>query len=227
MPPVAGASVAGVCQAVAMASTSLRRRRPLLYLLIAGFVVGVVWLTRAAWRPARGRGTVSPLRDVSATPAASTAATAAAVPVAIPPDPTLIPRPNIALAAEPTPQSNGIVPAPPATDPAPPSTSGGAELIDPFAPPATPATHTAPDDLTRIEGIGRRMAAALVAEGISTFQALGVASPAQLRQALANQGLRFAPSLSTWPEQAQLLADGDQAGFAEVTARLRRGGASA
>lgn len=202
-----------------MASTSLRRRRPLLYLLIAGFVVGVVWLTRAVWRPLRGRGAVTPLRDVSATPPGPPPAPAAGnrpdARSAPGPGPVAGSRPHIALVPEPDPQPADATAADPVPDATPP------EPLQPVA------TDTSLDDLTRIEGIGRRMAAALVSEGFSTFEALGLASPAQLRAALANQGLRFAPSLSTWPEQARLLADGDEAGFAELSARLRRGGASA
>jgi hypothetical protein len=35
--------------------------------------------------------------------------------------------------------------------------------------------------------------------------------------------MRFAPSLTTWSRQAQLLADGDEAGFAALTRRLVAG----
>jgi predicted flap endonuclease-1-like 5' DNA nuclease len=89
-----------------------------------------------------------------------------------------------------------------------------------------PAPPTPPDDLARIEGIGPRFAGALIAAGIRTFGQLADADEATLRKALTDAGLRFAPSLPTWPAQARLLADGDEDGFAELTARLIAGRAT-
>jgi predicted flap endonuclease-1-like 5' DNA nuclease len=80
-----------------------------------------------------------------------------------------------------------------------------------------------PEDLERIEGIGPKMAGALHKAGIRTFTQLASADEATLRQATESQGLRFAPSLVTWGRQAQLLADGDEEGFAELTRRLVAG----
>jgi predicted flap endonuclease-1-like 5' DNA nuclease len=70
-----------------------------------------------------------------------------------------------------------------------------------------PAATAAPDDLTRIEGIGPKMAAALVAGGITTYTQLAESDEAGLRAAIAAAGMRFSPSLVTWPQQAKLLAD--------------------
>lgn len=64
------------------------------------------------------------------------------------------------------------------------------------------------DDLTKIEGIGKKMSAALVAAGITTFAQLAQASEAELTQAIENAGMRFAPSLPTWAKQAALAAAG-------------------
>ena len=69
------------------------------------------------------------------------------------------------------------------------------------------AETTAPDDLTRIEGIGPKMAGALVAAGITTYAQLAATDEAGLRAAIAAAGMRFSPSLVTWPQQAKLLAD--------------------
>ena len=80
-----------------------------------------------------------------------------------------------------------------------------------------------PDDLARIEGIGPKFAAALVASGIRTFGQLANADEMALRKAIGASRPTVAPSLPTWPTQARLLATGDEDGFAELTARLIAG----
>jgi predicted flap endonuclease-1-like 5' DNA nuclease len=99
------------------------------------------------------------------------------------------------------------------------------------APAAAPATEsepdtasdTASDNLSRIEGIGPKIASALQSAGLRTYRAVADASDDELREALTTAGMRFAPSLPTWARQAALLADGDEAGFVELTARLSGG----
>ncbi|MEV4758410.1 helix-hairpin-helix domain-containing protein [Micromonospora sp. NPDC049559] len=90
---------------------------------------------------------------------------------------------------------------------------------------ATPAArdHDADDDLERIEGIGPKFAAALRAAGIHSFRQLADTDDATRRAAIEAAGLSFAPSLVTWGRQARLLADGDEAGFLELTERLIAG----
>jgi predicted flap endonuclease-1-like 5' DNA nuclease/glycosidase len=85
------------------------------------------------------------------------------------------------------------------------------------------AVSTIPDDLTRIEGIGPKMAAALQEAGITTFAALSKAKSTALRAALEAAGLRFAPSLPTWARQARYLERGDEAGFKAYTTALVAG----
>jgi predicted flap endonuclease-1-like 5' DNA nuclease len=85
---------------------------------------------------------------------------------------------------------------------------------------AGPATRTG-DDLKRIEGIGPKMAAALGGAGITTYAGLAAADDLTIRAALTAAGIRIAPNLPTWRGQAKLLADGDEAGFAEVSRRLK------
>jgi Uncharacterized conserved protein len=80
-----------------------------------------------------------------------------------------------------------------------------------------------PDDLARIEGIGPKFAAALVASGIRTFGELANADDMALRKAIGTSRPTVAPSLPTWSTQARLLATGDEDGFAELTARLIAG----
>ncbi|MEE6262713.1 helix-hairpin-helix domain-containing protein [Plantactinospora sonchi] len=88
---------------------------------------------------------------------------------------------------------------------------------------ATTTTTEPDDDLERIEGIGPKMAAALRAAGIHTFGQLAQTDDDTRRTAIEAAGLSFAPSLVTWGRQAQLLADGDEEGFDELTRRLVAG----
>lgn len=80
-----------------------------------------------------------------------------------------------------------------------------------------------PDDLTKVEGIGPKMDAALKAAGITTFAQLAGASEDELRAAIAAAGMRFAPSIPTWPEQAGYAARGDWDGLAAFQAALTAG----
>ncbi|MEU4677727.1 helix-hairpin-helix domain-containing protein [Micromonospora sp. NPDC023737] len=102
----------------------------------------------------------------------------------------------------------------------PDPTSTGAATTAP-----TPAerARTGHDELERIEGIGPKMAAALRAAGIHTFGQLADTDDDTRRAAIEAAGLTFAPSLVTWGRQARLLADGDEAGFLELTERLVAG----
>jgi predicted flap endonuclease-1-like 5' DNA nuclease len=79
------------------------------------------------------------------------------------------------------------------------------------------------DDLERIEGIGPKMAAALRQAKIRTFAQLASSDEVELRKAIEDAGLRFAPSLATWARQARLLADRDEEGFADLVRRLVAG----
>jgi predicted flap endonuclease-1-like 5' DNA nuclease len=79
------------------------------------------------------------------------------------------------------------------------------------------------DELARIEGIGPKIASALIAANIRTFAQLADADEETLTAAVKNGGISFAPSLSTWSQQARLLADGDEEGFLELTERLVAG----
>jgi predicted flap endonuclease-1-like 5' DNA nuclease len=89
--------------------------------------------------------------------------------------------------------------------------------------PAAGTTSGPVDDLTRIEGIGPKIAAALVASGVGSYRELAGSDVETLRAALRSKGLRFVPSLPSWPEQARLLAADDTAGLAALTDRLVAG----
>lgn len=76
--------------------------------------------------------------------------------------------------------------------------------------PAAPAQASAPaaDDLAIIEGIGPKIAGVLKDAGIATFAQLAVADVNDLATILQKANLRLADP-ATWPEQAQLAADGN------------------
>ena len=73
----------------------------------------------------------------------------------------------------------------------------------------------APDNLRRIEGIGPKIAAALVAAGYPTYAKIAAATEDELREAVAGQGIKFAPSAATWADQARYLVDHDEDGLEE------------
>ena len=79
------------------------------------------------------------------------------------------------------------------------------------------------DDLTIIEGIGPKMAAALIAAGIDTFAKLADSSEESLRAAVEAAGMNFAPSIPTWAKQAKFAADGDLDGMKAYQDKLIAG----
>jgi predicted flap endonuclease-1-like 5' DNA nuclease len=76
------------------------------------------------------------------------------------------------------------------------------------------------DDLTRLEGIGPKMASALNAAGIVTFAQLSQASDDELRDAIQTAGMRLAPTLSTWSQQAAYAQRGDWEGLKDFQQRI-------
>ena len=94
-----------------------------------------------------------------------------------------------------------------------------AEVIDVPAPKAAKAVKAAakpapaeagkPDDLKKIEGIGPKIAELLVAADIPTFAALAATDTDKIREILDAAGSRYRiADPTTWPQQAQLAADG-------------------
>jgi predicted flap endonuclease-1-like 5' DNA nuclease len=160
---------------------------------------------------------------------ARTAAAPAAVPVqpVAPAQPAAVPAQPAAVPVQPAAvpvHSAASDPVAPASDPVA-VTAATAPHPEPGTAPAAPAgTTSGPvDDLARVEGIGPKIAAALVAAGIRSYRDLGGSDVETLRAALRSAGLRLVPSLPTWPEQARLLADHDTAGLAALTDRLIAG----
>jgi len=81
----------------------------------------------------------------------------------------------------------------------------------------------AADDLTKIEGVGPKMSAALIAAGLTTFAKVAAASEDELRTAIEAAGMSLAPSISTWAEQAELAAKGDWDALAALQDELKGG----
>lgn len=97
-----------------------------------------------------------------------------------------------------------------------PVSASAAAAANPAAPdPNLPinAKPNQPDDLKIIEGIGPKMEKALHAAGITTFAMLSGASETQIRDAIVAAGMRFAPTVPTWAEQASFAANGDFVGL--------------
>ncbi len=82
-----------------------------------------------------------------------------------------------------------------------------------------PATGSR-DDLTRIKGLGPKIATLLGEFGITSFAQIAAWSPEQVEQIDARLG-RFSGRIirDKWVEQAKLLAAGDEKGFAEQFGR--------
>ncbi len=71
-------------------------------------------------------------------------------------------------------------------------------------------TATEKDNLTKIEGIGPKIAEILEGQGIATFDALSKAKAKDLKAILEAAGSRYKMhDPTTWPTQAKLAADGE------------------
>jgi predicted flap endonuclease-1-like 5' DNA nuclease len=88
---------------------------------------------------------------------------------------------------------------------------------------AAQATSGKPDNLTKVEGIGPKMAQALISAGIDSFAKLAAAEETVLHAAIEAAGMKFAPSLPTWPLQAKFLAEGDIEGLKQYQQQLVSG----
>ncbi len=131
------------------------------------------------------------------------------------------PVPNIPAKEMPKQSAPGTPPqastpsAPPVADDVKVSASEAATATPAAPDPTLPinAVPAKPDDLKIIEGIGPKMEKALQAAGINTFAMLAGASEAELRAAITAAGMRFAPTVPTWAEQASYAANGDFVGL--------------
>jgi predicted flap endonuclease-1-like 5' DNA nuclease len=124
------------------------------------------------------------------------------------------PAPSLAAASEAPVES--AAPAPAQPEPAHAEPAPAAEVTP-------PAAVVKPDDLKVIEGIGPKMAQALIDAGISTYARLAAASEDEIRAAIEAAGMRLAPSIGTWAEQASYAARGDWDGLKAFQSTLTGG----
>lgn len=84
--------------------------------------------------------------------------------------------------------------------------------------------EVAPDDLTRIEGIGKKTAELLANENITSFKELSKLSGKKLKSILDAAGTKFRLlDPGTWPKQAKLAAAGKWAELEEMQQELNGG----
>lgn len=115
-------------------------------------------------------------------------------------------RDVLAEGAAPAPRNQALIDAPRAVE-------INQAPLSAAAPVAAPAA--AGDDLTRIKGLGPKLAALLGELGITTFAQIAALTPDEIERIDAKLG-RFAGRITRdqWVEQARLLVAGDEPGFA-------------
>ena len=89
--------------------------------------------------------------------------------------------------------------------------------------PADAKPAAKPDDLRRIEGIGRKVSSALLGAGITTFSQLAASDVQQLKAILAAGGIGPSVNPSSWPEQASLAEAEDWEAFDKLKDGLKAG----
>ena len=117
-----------------------------------------------------------------------------------------------------------VTPQEPAETPASSAAEPASQAAEPEAQPA-PETPANADDLTKISGIGPRIASLLQEQGLTSFAQLAAATPEGLREILQSANVRLSDP-ATWPEQARLAAAGKLDELKKFVARQRasRGG---
>jgi len=108
--------------------------------------------------------------------------------------------------------------------PAATSTAPAEQVVKAAAAPAEPVKAAKPDDLTLIEGIGPKSAAALAAGGVTTFAQVAALTPAALEALVKGQKVRLVGSTATWPIQARLAAAGELTALEDMQRRIKSGG---
>jgi formate hydrogenlyase subunit 6/NADH:ubiquinone oxidoreductase subunit I/predicted flap endonuclease-1-like 5' DNA nuclease len=131
--------------------------------------------------------------------------------------PTPAPEPVLEVAAPVVePVAEVVEAAIPVAEPEP---IAAAPVVEPE--PAAPTEHR--DDYNIIEGIGPRRSTALYAAGHFTFEQLAKLDKATLEGIMSAAGIALEAGIETWPVQADMLAKGQMAEFADFTKRLKGG----
>ncbi len=87
-----------------------------------------------------------------------------------------------------------------------------------------PVPATGKDDLSKIEGFGKKIAELLVNNNITGFKELSNATTAGLKKILESGGSRFSlHNPGTWPKQAKLAADGKWDELKQLQKELKGG----
>lgn len=121
----------------------------------------------------------------------------------------------VASKAKATPKEDGK----PATEPA-----KEAEVAAVTKTKVSKAKAEAKDDLTKIEGIGPKIAELLIKDGIDSFAKLANAKPAEIKTILDAAGKRYQMhDPATWPQQAALARDGKAAELKKLQDELKGG----
>ena len=84
--------------------------------------------------------------------------------------------------------------------------------------------RTAKDDLTLIHGVDTKAAKLLTTAGINTYAKLSASTPNEIQEILSKGGPSFKMNPGTWPDQAQLAADGKWSDLNSMKAKLAKGG---
>lgn len=102
--------------------------------------------------------------------------------------------------------------------------AGTEEKAEAMAPKEAPAKKAKADDLAIIEGIGPKAAEVLQAAGINSFADLAGKKAEEIKEILDTSGGNFnAQDPATWPEQAQLAADGKMEELDALKEKLKAG----
>jgi predicted flap endonuclease-1-like 5' DNA nuclease len=128
---------------------------------------------------------------------------------------TPLARDVLAEGAAPAPRNQALIDAPRVIAPTPPTLPVAEPEAVPTAEPApAPVSPTSGDDLTRIKGLGPKLAALLGELGVTRFAQIAAWTPEEIARIDAKLG-RFAGRIvrDQWVEQAKLLAAGDESGF--------------
>jgi len=164
----------------------------LLILIVLALAVAIAWYVFHAARRTRVTGETRDVLDEGATPAAR----------------------NQALIDAPAATAPQVSP-PPAAPTGLAGAGEGVEAAVEHQQLAKGAAAGASDDLTRLKGVGPKLAAQLGELGVTSFAHIAAWSEADIDRVDARLG-RFQGRIrrDSWVEQARLLAAGDEAGFA-------------
>ncbi|UVI40654.1 hypothetical protein [Qipengyuania spongiae] len=207
----------------------------LLILLALVIGIAIAWYVFHAARKTKVTGDRRDVLDEGAAPAArnqalidapSGTATPQAPPVVPPATPMgLAGAGEIVSAAAEKAQEETETSAPPAPAPAPvPAPSTTATPTPAPAPAPDPTPTGAGDDLTRLKGVGPKLAAQLGTMGVTSFAQIAAWSDSDVDRIDTQLG-RFQGRIrrDNWVEQAGYLARGDSEGFAARYGNLDRG----